>query len=137
MEIKRLIREVDFDALIDEFAEVCPVFEVPGTAVDLVDQDASRLSLAQGLEHLCPDRAAFLRRRLPLFEPIGNREVRASCVSLNCVPLFGKGDTPFSLLRRGDADVAEICLQWFSRLVYGGIDLCLDHMIGLAVRQSV
>ena len=65
---------MDFNPAIDQCAEVGPVSEIAGTAVDLVNDDAARVSTREGGQHLAELRATLLGSRLLLFEPTGDRE---------------------------------------------------------------
>jgi hypothetical protein len=66
---------VDFNALVNEFAEIRPVFEISGAPVNLEDHDAGGFPGPKQFEHLVPYGTAALGCRLSFIEPLRKREV--------------------------------------------------------------
>jgi len=98
--------EVDGDALVDEFSEIRPVFEVAGRAVDLVDDESVRLTLPESLQDLAEDWPTPFRGGLLLLEPTDDQEPTLCGKARDLFPL-GKQRDALALFRRGDPEVAE------------------------------
>ena len=88
MKVERFVGKVHFDALIDQFAEVCPVSKIARASIYLVDDDTCRLSLAQEAQHCVPYGSAFFRCRLQLLEGLSDLKVVPSGISADCVFLL-------------------------------------------------
>lgn len=124
IQVERFIREVNFDALVNEFAEVSPILEVSGAPVNLVDYDAGCFSIPQQLQHLVPDGTATLGRRLSFFEPLEKVQAGSRGMALYRFLLFRQGYAPLTLASSRDSDVPEILVQIFGGwLGLFGIDL--------------
>lgn len=137
IEIKRFVREVDFDALVNEFAKISPVLEVACAPINLVNHDALSLLRAEQLQHFVPDGTAALCRGLSFFEPAGNLEIELACVPHNRFTLFRQGDTQFALAGGGNSDVAKICFQSFVWLVCWENRPFLDRTARRRFREGV
>src|SRR3546814_10039317 len=73
-EVDAVVREVHIDAACEQLAEVRPVSEVPGSAVDLVEDDAGGTTAGEATDHAAEYPTSRLRRCLHLFEPLADSE---------------------------------------------------------------
>jgi hypothetical protein len=88
---------VNFNPFVDEFTEIRPVFEISGTAINLVDHNTGCFPGPEQCEHLVPDRTAALCCRLPFFEPLGKRDAGSRGMALNRFSLFMQGYASLAL----------------------------------------
>lgn len=87
-EVEALMGKADVDPGVDQIAELCPVLQVAGAAVDLVNDDALGLALPQFGHHARELPAALFRRGLHFLKPLDDREGIAARVRLNGASLF-------------------------------------------------
>src|SRR3546814_236096 len=106
-EVDAVVREVHIDAAVEQLAEVRPVSEVPGSAVDLVEDDAGGTTAGEATDHAAEYPTSRLRRCLHLFEPLADSEAVERGVPLDCLTLGSERCTLF-LLGRRDAHVREV-----------------------------
>src|SRR5260370_32930869 len=83
IKIQRFIGKVHDNPGIDEFPEVCPIFEVSGGAIDFMDNDSGGFAAAQQLQHLVKYWAATLGGGLALLKPLDDRQVFLSRMCFN------------------------------------------------------
>jgi len=104
------MREADIDPLVDQICKVRPVPEVPGTAIDLVE-DKSRTRFAGELPHDVPEYGTVtMSGRLNLFAPLLNEKSAGPSVSFNGRALLSEGGA-LNLPRGRDADVGNVCFH--------------------------
>ena len=77
LEVETLVREMDFNAGVNQLSKIRPVLEVPGASIDLVDDDAFCFSLSKTSKHLGKQGTAALRGRLAFFKPRQDRQAVA------------------------------------------------------------
>ena len=133
-QVQRFIGKMDFHAPVDQFAEVCPVPEIPGAAVDLVDDDADSGLLPEQFHHRAEDGTALFGRRFLLFKPAGNLQLVSLGVAFNGVFLLGKRYAEFALPGCRHPDVGKVLLhgEWREYLmVLVGFDLWPVGMLQL------
>lgn len=91
-EVQAVAGEVHGDALVDKFAEVGPVFEVPGAPVYFVDDEPVGLSPAELLENLGEDRSTPSGGARFLLVPAGYEEAMAGSEIPDLLPLSNEGN---------------------------------------------
>jgi len=111
MEIKTFVHEMDFDALVGEFADGRPVLKIARATVQFVENDPLILSLAKEFQRLIENGAATLCGSLHFFKPEADRELIAFPISKNSVALLLKRNSCRSLFNGGNADVSNIFLH--------------------------
>ena len=95
-EVKALVDEMDFDALVGEFSDGCPIFEIASAAIQLVENDALGFAGAEKLKSLVETLGVLaLRGCFPFLKPCGDGELITLGIAQNRVALFLKPDTPF------------------------------------------
>lgn len=72
-------REVNRDTLVDQLPEIGPVFEVPGGAVHLVDNETIGFVFPEQLQDLAEDRTPPFCGGQLFFEPARHEEVLPGC----------------------------------------------------------
>src|SRR5689334_19768979 len=107
-QIERLRCKMDLDAGFHELADLGPIFQVSGRAVDLMDDYAFGLALLQEPKHFVEYWTPDFGCRFATLKPSGNLKILALGVALNCFLLLRKRNTAFALSRRRDADISKI-----------------------------
>jgi hypothetical protein len=92
---------------IDQLSEVCPVLEVAGAAINLVDDDTICLTFSEIFERSSEDRPAALCSSFQFLEPGTDAKTLARRVPLDRCSLFLKGNALALLLCRY-SDVRKI-----------------------------
>jgi hypothetical protein len=100
MEIQAFVSKVNFNALVDEFSNVSPIFKVPRAAVNLVDDDSIPLAALKKLEHFVKDWPASFGSCLSFFKPFTDLQSVVLCVAFDRITLFLKRDSVFALFSR-------------------------------------
>ncbi len=82
------MREPHVHAHVDEFAQVSPVFEIAGAAIDFVDDDAGGVAALQLGEQPTKHLSTEFCRRLHLFVPAGDGKIISRGIRFDRAPLF-------------------------------------------------
>ena len=96
------------DTTVDQVAKVRPVLEVARAPVDLVNDNALRVTLLQFGKHAREQCSTLLRGRFLLLEPLSDLQALPGSIRLNGASLFLKGRAVFALPHCRDADVRKI-----------------------------
>src|ERR1039458_4888598 len=116
MEIKTLVDEMDFAALVGKFTDGGPILEIARTTVQLVEDDPLGFSAAEKLESLVEYGASLLGGGFCFLKPSGDVKVIALGIAQNRVALLLKRHPCCSLFDGGNACVSDIFLHGGSYL---------------------